>query len=136
MKRTRKEKGQSLVEIALVLPILLFILAGILDLGRLYYVYVAVSDAAAEGGTYAAIYPEESKRGEVVERAQTASGGLVQIDADMVEVDCPTIAAGAPITVTVGYSFTVATPFINAMVTDGVLILRATATEAILSGGI
>jgi Flp pilus assembly protein TadG len=136
MKHTQRgtEKGHSLVEMALVLPVLLLILAGVLDLGRLYYAYVAVSDAAAEGVTYAAIHPEESKRDEVVERARTASGGLVQIDTGMVEVDCPAIAAGAPVTVTVGYSFTVATPLINAMVPDGVLILRATATEAILAG--
>ena len=134
MKHTRKgkEKGQSLTEVALVLPVLLFILAGVLDLGRLYYIVVAVSDAAAEGATYAAMHPNHTD--EIVSRAQDASSGLVQIDADMVEVDCPSVALGAPVTVTVGYTFTVATPIINAIVPGGLLPLQAIAIEAILSG--
>jgi Flp pilus assembly protein TadG len=127
-----KERGQSLTEVALMLPVLLLILAGVLDLGRLYYAYVTVSDAAAEGATYAAIHPHDGD--EIISRTQAATDGLVQIDANMVGVDCPTIAAGAPVTVTVGYTFTVVTPIINVMVPDGALMLRAAATEAIISG--
>jgi Flp pilus assembly protein TadG len=127
-----KEKGQSLTEVALMLPVLLLILAGVLDLGRLYYAYVTVSDAAAEGATYAAINPNDGD--EIVSRTQAATDGLVQIDASMVGVDCPTVAAGAPVTVTVGYTFTLVTPIINAMVPDGTLMLHAAATEAVLLG--
>jgi Flp pilus assembly protein TadG len=133
-RKEQKEKGQSLLELALILPLLIIILAGVLDLGRLYYAYVAVTDAAAEGASYAAIHPEPGKRDEVLQRAQEASRGLVQIDPAMVEVDCPAVASGAPITVTVSYSFTVATPLINVIVPDGVLRLRAVANEAILAG--
>jgi Flp pilus assembly protein TadG len=135
-RKEQKEKGQSLLELALILPLLIIILAGVLDLGRLYYAYVAVTDAAAEGASYAAIHPEQSDRDEVLQRAQEASRGLVQIDSSMVAVDCPTVASGAPITVTVSYSFTVATPLINVIVPDGVLRLRAVANEAILAGGL
>jgi Flp pilus assembly protein TadG len=131
--RKGKEKGQSLVEVALVIPIMLLILAGVLDLGRLYYVTVAITDAAAEGAAYAAIHPSDADG--VVDRAQTASSELVQIDPGQVTYDCPTITAGATVTVTVGYDFTVATPAINAMVPDGVLRLRGIAAETILSGG-
>jgi Flp pilus assembly protein TadG len=133
MEYKRKEKGQSLVEFVLILPVLLIILAGVLDLGRLYFAYVAVTDAAAEGAAYAAIYPDDSDG--VKDRAQAASGGLVEIDRSLVLIDPPpTVASGAPITVTVSYTFTLATPFISAMVPDGVLMLRAVATEAILAG--
>ena len=132
MSRLRREKGQSLTEVALVLPVLLLILAGVLDLGRLYYAYVAVSDAAAEGAIYAAINPHDGD--EIVSRTRAATDGLVQIDADMVAIECPAVAAGAPVTVTVDYTFAVVTPIINAMVPDGVITLRAVATEAILPG--
>lgn len=128
-----KEKGQSLTELAIVLPVLLFILSGVLDLGRLYMVTVALTDAASEGATYAAIDPDATTV-EIIDRAQTASGGLVPLDAGMVAVDRPTMAPGAPITVTVGYSFTVATPLINAIVPEGVIKLRGVATEPILAG--
>lgn len=136
MKHRKAEKGQSLLEFALIVPILLIILAGVLDLGRLYYAYVAVTDAAAEGASYAAIHPQANERAEVLQRAQEASGALVQIDPTMVQVDCPAVAAGAPITVTVSYSFTVATPLLNVMVPSGELRLRAVASESILAGGL
>jgi Flp pilus assembly protein TadG len=129
-----EERGQSLLEMALVLPVLLIILAGLLDIGRLYYAYVAIKDAAGEGATFAAIHPEESYRTELYNRIQSASGGLVQIDPALVKVDCPVIATGATVTVTVGYSFTVATPLVNAIVPDGVIPLRAVASEVILAG--
>ena len=136
MKHRKGEKGQSLLEFALIVPILLIILAGVLDLGRLYYTYVSITDAAAEGASYAAIHPQANERAEVLQRAQEASGALVQIDPTMVQVDCPAVAAGAPITVTVSYSFTVATPLLNVMVPSGELRLRAVATESILAGGL
>jgi Flp pilus assembly protein TadG len=60
MEYKRRERGQSLVEFVLILPVLLIALAGMLDLGRLYFAYVAVTDAAAEGAAYAAIYPDDS----------------------------------------------------------------------------
>lgn len=131
-KGTQREKGQSLAEFAIVLPFLLVILAGVLDLGRLYYVSVSISDAAAEGAAYAAINPENST--EIIARAQAASTGIVTVQEDMVDVDCPVIASGQPVTVTVNYDFVVATPLLNAIVPDGVLPLYAIAAETILKG--
>jgi len=131
MEYKRKEKGQSLVEFVLILPVLLIILAGVLDLGRLYFAYVAVTDAAAEGAAYAAIHPDD--RDGIIDRAQAASGGLVEIDENLV-VPSPSAPPGDPISVTVSYTFTLATPFISAMVPDGVLMLRAVAIEVILAG--
>lgn len=131
-KRKGKEKGQSLTEVALVLPVMLLILAGVLDLGRLYYVTVAITDAAGEGAMYAAINPHATD--EIIARAQDASGGMVQIDAEKVTIDCPVVAAGEPVSVIVEYDFTIATPLINLIVPDGVLKLRGVASEPILAG--
>lgn len=41
--------GQSLVETAMVLPVLAFLTFGLLDFGRAYYFQVAVTNAAREG---------------------------------------------------------------------------------------
>ncbi len=131
-RKSKREKGQSLVEFAIVLPFLLVILAGVLDVGRLYYISVSISDAAAEGAAYAAINPNNTA--EIVARAQAASTGMVEVQEDMVMVDCPVIASGQPVTVTVNYDFVVATPLLNAIVPDGVLPLHAIATEAIIKG--
>ncbi|MEE8391842.1 MAG: TadE/TadG family type IV pilus assembly protein [Anaerolineae bacterium] len=131
-KGKRKEKGQSLTEVAIALPVILLILAGVLDLGRLYYVTVALTDAAGEGAAYATINPYATD--EIIARTVAASGGMVQIEADNVTIDYPVIQAGMPVTVTVEYDFTVATPIINAIVPDGVLRLRGVAAGSIMTG--
>lgn len=53
-EKTSRESGQALVETALTLPILILILSGLLDLGRLYYTYIALEDAANESAIYMA----------------------------------------------------------------------------------
>ena len=51
----RGGRGQSLVEFALVLPILLLMLMGIVDAGRLIYTYNTVSNAARQGARIAIV---------------------------------------------------------------------------------
>jgi len=53
----RGEEGTSVVEFALVAPVLLLVLVGILDLGRAVNAYVTVSNAAREGSHYAILHP-------------------------------------------------------------------------------
>ncbi len=52
-----RSRGQSLLEFALVVPILLLIFAGAADLGRIFYTYVSIENAAKEGALYGARYP-------------------------------------------------------------------------------
>jgi hypothetical protein len=52
----RPQAGQSAVEFALILPVIVLILMGVFDLGRAFYAYSVVADAAREGaraGVYA-----------------------------------------------------------------------------------
>jgi hypothetical protein len=53
----RAERGQSLVELSLSFGILLMLLSGMLDLGRIWYIYVALEDAAGEAALYLSIDP-------------------------------------------------------------------------------
>ena len=46
------DRGQSLVELALTLPLLMLVLLGVLDLGRLFLGYVTVANASREGARY------------------------------------------------------------------------------------
>ena len=52
-----RENGQSLVEFALTLPVLIIILSGMLDIGRIYFTFIALEEAAAEAALYLAINP-------------------------------------------------------------------------------
>ena len=51
----RGERGAELLEFALVLPLLLLVLAGILDMGLLFKDYQVVTNAAREGARMASL---------------------------------------------------------------------------------
>ena len=51
----RGERGQALAEFALVLPLILFFIAGILEFGRAWNIKQAITDAAREGARYAVV---------------------------------------------------------------------------------
>ena len=55
--RERVRRGQGLVEFALILPILLLVLIGILEFARILFIYVNVSNAAREGARYGVVHP-------------------------------------------------------------------------------
>ena len=51
-------RGQSLVEFAIILPILLLLVAGAVDLGRAYFTTISLENAVKEGAFYGARDPE------------------------------------------------------------------------------
>ena len=53
-KLSRKETAQSMVEFALVFPLLLLITYGIIEMGRMLFIYVSLTSSAREGARYGA----------------------------------------------------------------------------------
>jgi Flp pilus assembly protein TadG len=53
-ERKRRSRGQALVEFAISVPILVLLVAGVLELGRGYAFAMATSDAARDGARYVA----------------------------------------------------------------------------------
>lgn len=54
-KRFRKESGQATVEFALVLPLLLVVLVGMIDFGFAFNYWIQETQLASEGARYAAV---------------------------------------------------------------------------------
>ncbi len=55
LRRGRDARGSELIELALVLPILLVVLAGIVDFGFLFQRYEIITNAAREGARVAVL---------------------------------------------------------------------------------
>jgi Flp pilus assembly protein TadG len=55
----RRDSGQDMVEYAIVLPLLLMLVLGIMEFAVIIYSYNALSNAAREGARYGIIHPTE-----------------------------------------------------------------------------
>ena len=75
-----REHGQSLVEFALSLTILLILVVGIFDVARALFTYLSMRDAAQEGALYGSIEPFNTDG--IVERTCSASSMLENEDPD------------------------------------------------------
>ncbi|MHB1417298.1 MAG: TadE/TadG family type IV pilus assembly protein [Chloroflexota bacterium] len=106
-----KHRGQSVVELALLLPILVMLLLGALDLGRAFHYYTAVANATRAGGAYAIQARKldvatDAERITIIEQAVANEIQAQGITVTSVSVDPPdVIVEGTNATVTVTYEF-------------------------------
>ena len=59
----RRQPAQATVEYALVLPVLLILILGGVDFGRMFYTKMVLTNAAREGANYLAYAPEDAGNG-------------------------------------------------------------------------
>lgn len=59
-KKQKREDGQAMVEFALILPIFLLILCGIIDFGWLFYNQLSLNNSCREGARYAVVHTDEN----------------------------------------------------------------------------
>jgi TadE-like protein len=112
----RSERGQSLVETALVLPILLIILMGIFDFGRAIFAYNAVSNSAREAARLAIV--NQDVTGVVAEGKRSAIGlNPDAIDVTFTLPDCSgTVKVGCTAQVKVDHEWSAITPIIGSVI--------------------
>ena len=91
------ERGQSLVELAAGLLVLLILVMGIIDLGRVLFYYTTLRDAAQEGAVYGAINPQDCAG--IYSRARSplanSSEGSIDVDVKMNGVECNSAPIGS-----------------------------------------
>lgn len=115
MKRfkLKNKKGQSLVEMALVLPVLLLILTGILDFGFLFNNYLIVSNASREGARSAAVGSTDT---EIKNKVNTVAGTLDSSRLTVTISPDQRRTRGDSVTITVAYKYKLITPIIAAII--------------------
>jgi hypothetical protein len=95
--------AQALVEFALVLPLLLLFILGTMDLGRMFFTKMVLTNAAREGANYLAYIPEDANNGYVDTFAaisdEARNSNVEIIDTDVTYSGCCT--RGLPVEVTI-----------------------------------
>lgn len=104
-----RNRGQALVEVALITPFLLVVIMGTIDIGRLLFASVALEEAAQEGALYAAYEPCSTPA--IEERVRSSSDAAEVVGASiLVSPDSP---EPGTITVSVSFNFSMLTPFVQ-----------------------
>lgn len=146
-KHQRSERGQSMVELAMSLVFLLVLLAGVVDLGRAFFAYMIIRDAAQEGAVYGAIADKTDLtafENEVNNRVETAfvnpSSPTADIPIDLSQLTVTTQIVGSPcaapgngVKVTVDYTIPVTMPFLGSLLGTQEVPMSTSVEDTILA---
>jgi Flp pilus assembly protein TadG len=144
-RRRPRNRGQSIVELALILPVLMLLVAATLDLGRMFYSQVTITNAAREGAYEAAYSPTSfianspcnSTLNRVMCRVLSeATGSFVEVQKADVTLACTPACAtgiGNTVKVTVVGHFDLLTPIMAPFFGGSNVTLTSTASAQIIT---
>jgi hypothetical protein len=126
-------RGQSLVELAIALPVLLLLLLGTIDLGRMYADYVDLKNAARDGAGYGILKPTDTAGMKSRVLAAGVPSGTTA-DAYCTGSGCTTVGQSGTVVVTATSTFSPVTlGFFSWLGVNGQITLTATAQMRVLS---
>jgi Flp pilus assembly protein TadG len=130
-----RERGQSLMELALSMTFILILLAGVVDLGRAFFTYITLRDAVQEGAAFGAYEPADEAA--ITLRARQTSNTPINLTADSnvnFNVSVSQACAGGEVTVTATYrDFPITMPFIGALVGRQSFDISASTTDDVIT---
>jgi Flp pilus assembly protein TadG len=137
-------RGQSLLELAISLTVILMLLSGAVDFGMAFFSYTALRDAAQEGAVYGSYAPSDVAG--IVNHVRKASTNPVNLaDTSRVRVDvswtngvtkaCEGSTNGTTnsVAVNVRYTYPIIMPFLGLILGSQTIPLDATVTDTILA---
>ena len=104
-KRVRGDRGQAVVEFALVVSVLIFMILGIIQFAVLYSNYVTLTDAVRVGARVAAV-SRTTCPGNTEQAVRDAAGNFDQAQLNVVVSACPW-TPGGQVTVTATYPYSI-----------------------------
>ena len=122
----KREEGQSVVEAALVIPLLILILCGIIDFGWIFSNQLTVNNCSREGVRYAIVNSTASNLLSAVTAKVKAVSGTG--DTSNVAVALQFINSNQDITVTVTKTVHVLTPIAGIFVPNQAVTLKSAST--------
>jgi Flp pilus assembly protein TadG len=92
--------GQSLIELALLLPLIIVLVISAIELGRLFYTHTVITNAAREGAYYLSIHPTDYDSGtgaapKTLQAAQreASNSGIGNITTTVTPLNCCTLGS-------------------------------------------
>jgi|SRR5579862_94196 len=112
--RNAKESGQSLVEFAIVLPVLSLLLFGIIQYGFIFATYITIRNASSIGARQAIINSGTGATGtsNIMAVAANAVAPLLDPNQAQVSVSATNLSTGSGTSVKVSYPFKLIIPYV------------------------
>ncbi len=138
-KITKRERGQSLVELAISLIVILMLLMGAVEFSIALFQYVGMRDAAQEGAIYGSINPAQTA--EINRRVKATASDMLALEDSNITIiynnnlQCEGLVSGGEpnsITVQVQYGHVIFLPLVTPMIGTDTITLTASATNTIL----
>ena len=139
-------RGQALVELALIVPILFILSLAAIDLGRVFYSLITVTNAARAGAMEAAYHPDSWSPGApcaatnrvMCAATRESTNSFVTVGSADVTMSCSTACTkGASpanrVTVSVAGQFSLITPFLAPFLGGQTITLRSASTADIVN---
>lgn len=118
MKYLKNEKGQSLVEFALIIPLILLILMGILEFGVMLNTYLAINHSSKEGARLGALGGTDTEiLAGIISSSPTLDPAKITVHIDPIQ---STRIRGSAITVKVVYNYNVMLPVVSSIINKSV----------------
>ncbi|WP_458413552.1 TadE/TadG family type IV pilus assembly protein [Schinkia sp. CFF1] len=116
----KSQKGQAMVELALTLPILILILFGIIDFGRIFHVYLTLENAGREAARIASLGGTDTEIAQMAKQAAPSlNGNNITVTASPSKSYRTT---GTYVTVTLTYPISFSIPLLSSFLPDPVMI--------------
>ena len=146
---SRGKRGQSLVELAISLMVILLLLSGAVDFGMALFSYTTLRDAAQEGALYGSMNPGNTSG--IRERVRAAGGNSGPVDlsnftdaqinvylvpSGALACEGSTVSGGSPVPngvqVTLTYDYPIVMPLLGTVLGSQTIPLSASVTDTIL----
>lgn len=158
--KDKRERGQSLTELAVSLTFIFILLAGVVDVGRAFFTYIAMRDAAQEGALYGSYYNSTGDANDtwcgIVKRTRDTSNKPFDLSSTTVRVKigsnaemvfpngaspanpCPALgtepSAGDEIKVGIDYdNFQISMPFLGTLIGSQTVPLSVSVKDTVIS---
>ena len=121
LKNITENQGQALVEMALILPVLLLLVFGMIDFGRVFQTNLAATEASREIARVAALMGDDSAADTIIANVKTNATSALTSGNTVTVTITPSYSArtnGVAVTVVVTTSVDLITPLINTMLTN------------------
>ena len=111
--RARQERGAAAVELAVVLPLLILVILGLIDFGRLFFAQIGLASASREGARAASVGMPTASVTSIAQASAPKAAQLAGLDTSVLGVavtPCSPSVTGENATVTVTATFRWITP--------------------------